>query len=99
MPTDDTEHFETTVSLSRLRGIHAGPSQQIFAFVRGTGCKVQLVYREQTIDAISVLSLLELQKVSQGDQITIIAHGPNAQRVVMALARFLTGMDEEIEAL
>lgn len=99
MSTHETEEFETTVPLSRSHGIHLGPSGRISMFVQATECQVQLTQGNRTVDAASVASLMALEDVLEGDEITITVHGPDAQRVGMSLARFLTGMDEEFDIL
>lgn len=97
MTENHVEDFTTTVPLWLSQGIHLRPSSRIWNFVRGTNCRVQLINRDRTFDAANFLQINLLGDVEVGEDITVSVHGHDAQRVAMAVARYITGISEDCE--
>ena len=72
--------------VTHLPGIHARPSLSIVQTVRRFRSKVTIGYAGREADAGEILGVMSLG-VPQGSQVTLSAHGPDAEEVVAALAK------------
>ena len=72
------------IVITRPAGLHARPCLAIASTVRRYRSKVEIRYGCQTVDAHDVLQLLSLG-ATQGAELTISAHGPDADEVLEAL--------------
>lgn len=76
-------------------GVHARPSLAIVETVRQSKSKVEIRSPRQAVDAKDILQILGLG-ASQGTELTLAAHGPDAEDVLEKLAALFAshfGMD------
>jgi phosphotransferase system HPr (HPr) family protein len=73
-----------TVVVTNPAGLHARPSAAIAQAVQRFQAKVQIRNRNETVDARSILELLTLA-AHQGDELTLMAKGPDADLALDAV--------------
>ena len=81
-----TEPIMTQTRRIRLgnRGLHARPASTISRLVQTSSCSVKCTYRQETVDAKSVLSLLSLG-APPNSWITFAVVGPHANTIIDAI--------------
>ena len=79
-----------TVTITNPTGLHARPSVAIATTVRKYKSKVQIRHDSEAVDAGEVLQLLTLG-AQQGTELTLTAHGPDAEEVLDALVKLFAG--------
>jgi phosphocarrier protein HPr len=82
------------VVVENPQGLHARPADLIVRLAKQYQSKIEVVKENQRVDGKSILDLLTLAAV-QGTELTIEAHGDDAQAAIDALvALFATNFPE-----
>ena len=84
------------VVVQRPAGLHARPSLVVAQTVQRSRSQVSVLSGQEQADGASVLQLLSLG-AGQGRQLTLTAHGPDAEQVLDELVRLFAndfGLDE-----
>lgn len=84
------------VVVQRPAGLHARPSLVVAQTVQRSRSQVIVLSGQEQADGASVLQLLSLG-AGQGRQLTLTAHGPDAEQVLDELVRLFAndfGLDE-----
>ena len=79
------ETITRTVTVTNPHGLHARPAVAIVKTLRQYDAKVTIHKGNQAIDAASILDLLSLG-AGQGTKLVLSANGPQAEKVIEALA-------------
>jgi phosphocarrier protein HPr len=79
----------TKLRVKNRQGIHTRPATAIVKLLHQAKADVQFVYKKDTINAKSILSILMLA-LHQNDQITVIVDGDDAEDV---MARLVNGFE------
>ena len=82
-----------TVTVTNRHGLHARPAVVIVKTVRKYDARVTIQRGGQIVEADSILDLLSLG-AAQGTQLLLSAKGPQAEKVIEALAQLF---DDEFE--
>ncbi len=80
---------ERTVTIASAHGLHARPASLFVQAVTASGLPVQLSKGDKTLNAASILGVISLG-IEHGDQVTIIADGDGADRLLDELVELLT---------
>ncbi len=84
-----------TIQLKNPLGLHVRPASFVAKLVKQSNSEVSLTYREKTIDARSIISLLILS-LAQGAVITVTVEGEDAEVTMKTLVTaFDNNFDEE----
>jgi len=81
-----TEKHVRKLRLCTSQGLHARPAALIVKMLRSTRSAVTFTYRQQTVDAHSVLHLLMLG-APKNALITVSAEGPDAAETIEILEK------------
>lgn len=81
-----------TVRIESKMGIHARPASQIIAFAQKQACEIFLVKEGRSYNAKSIMNLLSMG-VRHGEEIGIVAEGPNSEIAIDEMARLLLSID------
>ena len=73
-----------TVKVKNRLGLHARPATMMAKLLQGYSSSVTLAYKDQVVDARSIMSLLMLA-VKKNSTIELIAEGPDAVEVMEKL--------------
>lgn len=76
--------IESKVKVKNALGLHARPATMIAKLLQGCKSQVKMAYKEQTIDARSIISILMLA-VKKNMQVTLIAEGEDAEDIMSKL--------------
>jgi phosphocarrier protein HPr len=79
----------TKLRVKNRQGIHTRPATAIVKLLHQAKSDVQFVYKKDTINAKSILSILMLA-LHQNDQLTVIVDGDDAEDV---MARLVNGFE------
>lgn len=83
------------VKVKNPQGLHARPASMIVKLLQGYESYVHFTYKQVTVNAKSILSLLMLA-AAKNAQILIEAEGEDAQEVVASLSSAFERQFEEI---
>ena len=73
-----------TVKVKNALGLHARPATVIAKLLQDSKSQVKMVYKEEVIDARSIISILMLA-IKKNRQVTLIAEGDDAEEVMVKL--------------
>ena len=91
--------IEKTYTIKNTYGLHIRPSTAICSTVKKYDSTVKIHYKNQVVDARSVINLLTLS-VKHGEDIKIEATGKDAKKVIAELGDLIDnyfGLKEELE--
>ncbi len=72
------------VKVKNALGLHARPATFIVKLLQDSKSQVKMVYKEEVIDARSIISILMLA-IKKNRQVTLIAEGDDAEEVMVKL--------------
>ncbi len=93
---DNSNTFETSISLYNEFGLHARPAGRIASAAQQFESQVKIILNGKEVDAKSILDILSLA-APQGSDLRIFAQGTDAQHAVehlKALIRDKLGREE-----
>jgi phosphocarrier protein HPr len=79
---------ERTLAVASAHGLHARPAALFVKAVTDSGCAVELVKGERTINAASILGVVSLG-IEHDDEVILRVQGEEADAVLESLAAFL----------
>ena len=80
--------WEATTTIRNRQGIHARPASIFVQKAASFISKIQLKTKGKTVDAKSILMIMSLG-IEYGDQVTIVAEGPDARQAVNELRNLI----------
>lgn len=80
------------VSINSKMGIHARPASRIIAFAQKQACEIFLVKEGRHYNAKSIMNILSMG-VRFGEEIGIVAEGPNNNNAIEEMARLLLSIE------
>ncbi|MGI9310388.1 MAG: HPr family phosphocarrier protein [bacterium] len=75
---------ERRIKVINKLGLHARAAAKLAKLAAGFGCRVELRRAEQVADAKSIMGVMTLA-ATQGSEITLVAHGADAERAAAAV--------------
>lgn len=84
--------IEINLILTNKLGLHARPAAEFIKIAAGFKSKITLKGKGKIADAKSMLMVLTMG-IRQGEQLTIIADGPDEGESIEALKDFIEGLD------
>jgi multiphosphoryl transfer protein len=82
------------VTIGHDHGIHARPAALIANIAKTAVAEISVALRDRKANAKSAVALMSLG-VQRGDEITLIASGPDAARVIAELKKLVLSLDEK----
>jgi multiphosphoryl transfer protein len=82
------------LTIAHDHGIHARPAALIANFAKTSAAEIAVVARGRKANAKSAVALMSLG-AQRGDEITLVASGPDAQKAVSELKRLIMGLEEK----
>lgn len=94
--TDQAAQQEVTerVTIAHDHGIHARPAALIANFAKTAAAEISVVARGRKANAKSAVALMSLG-AQRGDELTLVAAGPDAARAVAGLKKVVLSLDEK----
>ncbi len=80
------------VKIESKMGIHARPASQIIAFAQKQACEIFLIKEGRQYNAKSIMNLLSMG-VRFGEEVGIVAEGPNSDIAIEEMARLLLSIE------
>ena len=84
----DSPVVEKTVIINNPQGLHARPAELFARLALRFDSKIEVIREDLRVDAKSILHVLTLG-ASQGTELTLQAHGTDAQQALEAIARLV----------
>jgi multiphosphoryl transfer protein len=82
------------VTIAHDHGIHARPAALIANFAKTSAAEISIVARDRKANAKSAVALMSLG-AQRGDELTLIASGPDAAKAVAELKKLVLSLDEK----
>jgi phosphocarrier protein FPr/phosphocarrier protein len=82
------------VTIGHDHGIHARPAALIANFAKTAAAEISVALRDRTANAKSAVALMSLG-AQRGDEIRLIASGPDAAKAVAELKKLVLSLDEK----
>jgi len=79
---------EKTIMLNNTNGLHASLASKIVHMASRYDALVRLIYKDQVVDAKSILGLMSLA-IPYGDNVEVHVVGPDAETAVEELEKLL----------
>lgn len=93
------ETYERRVAIGAAHGLHARPAARIAAALKPFTAEVSIVLKDRPANARSTVAMLGLG-VSQGDELGVIARGPDRRAAVDAVVALIeAGLGEQAPAV
>jgi phosphocarrier protein FPr/phosphocarrier protein len=94
--TDQAAQQEVTerVTIAHDHGIHARPAALIANFAKTSPAEISILVRGRKANGKSAVALMSLG-AQRGDELTLIASGPDAAKAVAELKRVVLSLDEK----
>jgi phosphocarrier protein FPr/phosphocarrier protein len=83
-----------SVVIGHDHGIHARPAALIANFAKTSAAEISIVARGRTANGKSAVALMSLG-AQRGDELTLIASGPDAAKAVAELKKLVTSLDDK----
>jgi phosphocarrier protein len=80
--------MEREVVIKNTKGLHAKLAVQIVQAAQKYDTLVKLYYKDEIVDAESILGLMSLV-VPAGENVKVVASGPNAEKVIQDIISIL----------
>lgn len=80
--------MEKEVVIKNTKGLHAKLAVQIVQAAQKYDTIVKLYYKDEIVDAESILGLMSLV-VPSGENVKVVATGPNAEKVIQDIISIL----------
>lgn len=84
---------EKTLTLSNPSGLHARPAKDFVQLAKGFESSVVVVKNDSEYNGKSLMKLLQAG-LSQGDELTLRADGPDEDQALEKLAEYISNLDE-----
>jgi PTS system, glucose subfamily, IIA component len=97
--TDQAAQQEVTerVTIAHDHGIHARPAALIANFAKTSPAEISVVVRGRKANGKSAVALMSLG-AQRGDELTLVASGPDAAKAVAELKKVVLSLDEKTSA-
>ncbi|HEY7639317.1 MAG TPA: phosphoenolpyruvate--protein phosphotransferase [Steroidobacteraceae bacterium] len=82
------------VTIAHDHGIHARPAALIANFAKTSAAEISVVARGRKANAKSAVALMSLG-AQRGDELTLLASGPDAAKAVAELKKLVSSLDEK----
>ncbi len=84
------------VKIKNALGLHVRPAAMLAKLLQGFKSSVSISYRQETIDARSIMSILMLA-IKKNSQITLIVEGEDAEEAITKLTAAFEALFGETE--
>lgn len=78
------------ILITSTSGIHAALASKVVQLSHQYDAEVKLHYKDKVIDIASILGLMSLA-VPEGENVTLVADGPDADKVIHAIEKVVSG--------
>ncbi|WP_018982747.1 HPr family phosphocarrier protein [Salinimonas chungwhensis] len=89
-------NIEKQLTIENKLGLHARAATQLVELATQFNARITLVKGDKSADADSVLGLMMLES-HQGETVTVISEGPDAQAAMDAIETLIAGRFNEAE--
>lgn len=80
--------MEKTISIANTVGLHASLASKLVQSAGQFDAEVKLIYKDQVVDAKSILGLMSLA-IPSGKDVKIVATGNDAEKVIKSFEKIL----------
>ena len=87
--------IQKSLIVKNASGLHARPASIIVRTLKPLSAEVKLKKKGKIIDARSLLMILSLEVVG-GDEVTIIADGPDKERAIEIVYEIINSREEDL---